>query len=66
MPPSILITLDFTASASPTKSEIRTLCEAETKAVAAGTAVIASADLGGGARPDGGARGISADRIYRK
>jgi hypothetical protein len=66
MPPSILITSDFTASASPTKSEIRTLCEAETKAVAAGTAVISSEDLGGGAQPDGGSHGMRADRIYRK
>jgi hypothetical protein len=63
--PTIPSTADFTASESPTKTKIRTLCEAETKAVAAGTAVITSADLGG-AQLDSGARGISADRIYRK
>jgi hypothetical protein len=64
--PTIPSTADFTATGSPTKSEIRTLSDAETKVVAGGTAVIASEDLGGGARPDGGARGINADRVYRK
>jgi hypothetical protein len=51
--------------APPTKTQIRTLSDHETKVVAAGTAVISSADLGG-AQPDGGAKGLRADRIYRK
>jgi hypothetical protein len=63
--PTIPSTADFTAAASPTKSEIRSLSDHETKVVAAGTAVISSADLGG-AQPDGGSHGMRADRIYRK
>jgi hypothetical protein len=54
------------ATNARTKSEIRTLSDHETKVVAAGTAVISSADLHG-AQPDASmGRGIRADRIYRK
>jgi hypothetical protein len=61
MSPTIT-TIQTLAAVAPTKSEIRSLSDHETKVVAAGTAAISTADLRG-AQPD---RGIQVDRIYRK
>ena len=65
MSPSTLPIQAVAVDAS-TRTEIRTLSHDETKVVAAGTAVISTDDLGGGAQPDGGSKGIRADRVYRK
>ena len=65
MSPTILTT-QILAEGVSTKIEARKLSDEETRVVAAGTAVITTDDLRGGALPDGGGRGIRADRIYRK